>query len=101
MEYLQSFLIVVMEMVCFFLFQDAFVPTEKKHKSGFYALWILALSFSALIMSYLFEDSFIVKEIAMIVLFFCSIVFYFRVKNYNRKAARNHPGKGFWSLHHR
>lgn len=33
MEYLQSFLIVVMEMVCFFLFQDAFVPTEKKHKS--------------------------------------------------------------------
>lgn len=41
MEYLQSFLIVVMEMVCFFLFQDAFVPTEKKHKSGFYALWIL------------------------------------------------------------
>ncbi len=37
MEYLQSFLIVVMEMVCFFLFQDAFVPTEKKHKSGFYA----------------------------------------------------------------
>ena len=26
MEYLQSFLIVVMEMVCFFLFQDAFVP---------------------------------------------------------------------------
>ena len=35
MEYLQSFLIVVMEMVCFFLFQDAFVPTEKKHKSGF------------------------------------------------------------------
>ena len=34
MEYLQSFLIVVMEMVCFFLFQDAFVPTEKKHKSG-------------------------------------------------------------------
>lgn len=49
MEYLQSFLIVVMEMVCFFLFQDAFVPTEKKHKSGFYALWILALSFSALI----------------------------------------------------
>ena len=74
MEYLQSFLIVVMEMVCFFLFQDAFVPTEKKHKSGFYALWILALSFSALVMSYLFEDSFIVKEIAMIVLFFCSIV---------------------------
>ena len=74
MEYLQSFLIVVMEMVCFFLFQDAFVPTEKKHKSGFYALWILALSFSALIMSYLFEDSFIVKEIAMIVLLFGSIV---------------------------
>lgn len=74
MEYLQSFLIVVMEMVCFFLFQDAFVPTEKKHKSGFYALWILALSFSALIMSYLFEDSFIVKEIAMIVLLFSSIV---------------------------
>lgn len=35
MEYLQSFLIVVMEMVCFFLFQDAFVPTEKKHKSRF------------------------------------------------------------------
>ena len=74
MEYLQSFLIVVMEMVCFFLFQDAFVPTEKKHKSGFYALWILALSFSALVMSYLFEDSFIVKEIAMIVLLFGSIV---------------------------
>ena len=40
MEYLQSFLIVVMETICFFLFQDAFISSKKRYKSGIYAIWI-------------------------------------------------------------
>lgn len=35
MEYMQSFLIVLMEITCFFLFQDTFVPTEKSIKAVF------------------------------------------------------------------
>ena len=74
MDYIQNFFIIIMEVICFFLFQDIFVPGENKYKNGVYAVWIFTLSFIALILSYVFENSFILKEIAMIVLFFCSIV---------------------------
>ena len=80
MEYMQNFFIIIMEVICFFLFQDTFVPTKSKYRSGVYAVWIFTLSFIALIMSYVFENSFILKEIAMIVLFFCSIVILKRKK---------------------
>lgn len=71
---MQSFLIVLMEITCFFLFQDTFVPTEKKYKSGIYVIWIFAVAGSTFAISYVFENSFILKEIAMIVLLFSSIV---------------------------
>lgn len=74
MEYMQSFVIVLMEAICFFLFQDTFVPTGKKYKSSVYAMWILAVAGSTFAISYIFEDSFILKEIAMIVSLFSSIV---------------------------
>lgn len=35
MEYLQSFLIVVMETICFFLFQDAFISSKSGIKVEF------------------------------------------------------------------
>ena len=74
MEYMQSFLIVLMEAICFFLFQDTFVLTEKRYKGGFYMMWILAVAGLIFAMSYVFEDSFILKELAMITLLFFSIV---------------------------
>lgn len=81
MEYMQSFVIVLIEVICFFLFQDIFVPTIKKHKTVFYMVWILTVAVITHAMSYIFEDSFILKEIAMMVILFCSIV----VLNKNEK----------------
>ena len=72
MEYLQSFLIVVMETICFFLFQDAFISSKKRYKSGIYAIWILCVSCLVVILSYVFEDSFVIKESSMILLLFCA-----------------------------
>lgn len=74
MDYIQSFFIILMEIICFFLFQDTFVPTDKKHKNVFYMAWILLVSLITHVISYVFEDSFIIKEIVIIVLFFCSII---------------------------
>ena len=74
MEYMQSFVIVLIEVICFFLFQDIFVPTIKKHKNMFYMVWILTVAVITYAMSYIFEDSFILKEIAVMVILFCSIV---------------------------
>ena len=69
MDYIQSFFIILMEIICFFLFQDTFVPTDKKHKNVFYMAWILLVSLITHVISYVFEDSFVI-----IVLFFCSII---------------------------
>lgn len=74
MEYMQNFFIIIMEVICFFLFQDTFVPTIKKHKNMFYMVWILTVAVITYAISYIFEDSFILKEIAMIVSLFSSIV---------------------------
>lgn len=74
MEYIQTFVIVLIEVICFFLFQDIFVPTIKKHKNMFYMVWILTVAVITYAISYIFEDSFILKEIAMIVSLFSSIV---------------------------
>lgn len=49
MEYMQSFVIVLIEVICFFLFQDIFVPTIKKHKTVFYMVWILTVAVITLI----------------------------------------------------
>ena len=81
MEYMQSFVIVLMEVICFFLFQDTFVPTTKKHKNIFYMVWILIVSLSMFPLTYLFEGSLILKEIAIITVLFISIV----VLNRNEK----------------
>ena len=50
------------------------MPTDKKHKNVFYMAWILLVSLITHVISYVFEDSFIIKEIVIIVLFFCSII---------------------------
>ena len=81
MEYMQSFVIVLMEVICFFLFQDTFVPTTKKHKNIFYMVWILIVSLSMFPLTYLFEGSLMLKEIAIITVLFISIV----VLNRNEK----------------
>ncbi len=81
MEYMQSFVIVLMEVICFFLFQDTFVPTTKKHKNIFYMTWILIVSLSMFPLTYLFENSLMLKEIAIITVLFISIV----VLNRNEK----------------
>lgn len=70
MEYIQSFLIVILEIICFFLFQDAFVLSKKKYSNVVHVLWILAVSAMAFAMSYCFENSFLLKEISMITIFF-------------------------------
>ena len=66
MDYVQSFLIVVLEAACFYLFQDIFIKDNFKRKGIYLPIWIFVISILSFGGSYLFTNFFILKEIFMI-----------------------------------
>lgn len=66
MEYFQSYLIILIEISCFLLFYDIFAKSGSEISRIPKFLWIIAMSAVMFGMSYLFENHFIIKELAII-----------------------------------
>lgn len=64
MEYFQSYLIILVETFCFFLFYDIFSKSKRIRKLDL--IWIVILSVVTCVATYLFENYFILKESVII-----------------------------------
>lgn len=66
MEYLQSILVILLEMACFCLFQDIFIKSSLKHKRVSMPIVIIVMTLFSYGGSYLFDAYFIIKELYMV-----------------------------------
>lgn len=66
MDFIQSYLIIIVEMSCFFLFHDIFSKSISTFRNGFNFIWIIVMSAVMFVISYLFDSHFIIKEFAII-----------------------------------
>lgn len=72
-EYVHSFLIILLEIACYYLFQDIFIKEDFKRKHIRVSVWIFVMSLLSFIGSYLFVDYFVIKEAYMIILSFLGL----------------------------
>lgn len=73
MVYLQSYLIILLEVACFYLFQDTFIRSKVSKGIIVVPIWMLSVSTLSLIGTSLLSESLILKEAFAIILFTVSL----------------------------
>lgn len=66
---IQDELIIILEVACYYLFQDIFCKDYKVRSGMSISIWIVILSTLSLGVSYLFASHFVIKEIMIILIF--------------------------------
>lgn len=86
MVYLQSYLIILLEVACLYLFQDTFTRSKVSKRKIVVPIWMLLVSAVSLIGTWLLSESLILKEMFAIILFTVSLYI----------INRNSIKKNFW-----
>ena len=73
MVYLQSYLIILLEVACLYLFQDTFTRSKVSKRKIVVPIWMLLVSAVSLIGTSLLSESLILKEMFAIILFTVSL----------------------------
>ena len=66
MEYVVSYLVILVEVACFLLFYHIFEKNKTRHRKWLDYIWLILISFALCGLSYMLESLFIVKEIVFI-----------------------------------
>ena len=73
MVYLQSYLIILLEVACLYLFQDTFTRSKVSKRKIVVPIWMLLVSAVSLIGTSLLSESLILKAMFAIILFTVSL----------------------------